>query len=300
MPFLSLTSLHEQLLSLDEKAYEERRTRKIPDRAERFFEARFRTQRCRGDQVLEKLNQTLDMFEPRRAPHQVIFHRHFIRSCLPKIYGADWDQMAPTVLARMGLREIKQETLVVTPRRYGKTVAVAMFCAAMIYCVSDLEIGIFSTGKRAAAKLMAKTWQLFMQLPGAKGMIKSKNAETAIVHDIENVGDERTMSSYPASTKVSQGGGGFASRLVGWFQKGASPFCAKDYRYASRASQSYHTGARGHCALPPLSQPNGRWQRRHQQYHCQLRRQQRSLLCRERRDLVLLVQREARRPAVQL
>lgn len=204
MPWQSLTALYEQQLERELERFRSENSVGLPSTAELFSSARFSARRSKGDEILEMLNTTLDSFKPHRAAHQVIFHRHFLLSCLPKIYGEEWEQMAPTVLARMGLREIKQETLVVTPRRYGKTISVAMFCAAMIYCVPDLEIGIFSTGKRAAGKLMDKTWQFFMQLDGWRDMVVKKNAETAEIRDPRIPGDKRVLSSYPGTTKVRQ------------------------------------------------------------------------------------------------
>ena len=47
-----------------------------------------------------------------------------------------------------------QEILVSTPRRFGKTISVSMFAAAMLYSCPNMELSIYSTCKRISQKLL--------------------------------------------------------------------------------------------------------------------------------------------------
>ena len=47
-----------------------------------------------------------------------------------------------------------QEILVSTPRRFGKTISVSMFAAAMIFACPNMELSIYSTCKRISQKLL--------------------------------------------------------------------------------------------------------------------------------------------------
>ena len=62
------------------------------------------------------------------------------------------------------MEKIQFEILVCTPRRFGKTTAVSMWCAAMLACVPDMWISVFSTGQRASSSLLDQTAKFFRML----------------------------------------------------------------------------------------------------------------------------------------
>lgn len=96
--------------------------------------------------------------------------------------------------------------MVITPRRCGKTTAVAMFVASYIVSRPNSTTCIFSVSKRASGMLMSAVKanvDRLMQRTG--GSIVVSNAET-IKLCIE--GTERTMSAYPASLHTLRGVGG--------------------------------------------------------------------------------------------
>lgn len=47
-----------------------------------------------------------------------------------------------------------QEILISTPRRFGKTISVSMFAAALLYSCAGIELSIYSTCKRISQKLL--------------------------------------------------------------------------------------------------------------------------------------------------
>jgi hypothetical protein len=108
----------------------------------------------RGDVELKTLLKTLDAFDLERTMSQRQFHQSFVGASLQSIYGAaDFERFRSRILAENGLDNARTEILVCTPRRFGKTTSVAMFCAAMLYSVTDAWISVFSTGQRASGML---------------------------------------------------------------------------------------------------------------------------------------------------
>ena len=109
---------------------------------------------CTGFQRIQKCRQALEALDRRgwaRSFHQRMFHDNFIRACA-RIF---WKREKHGVFAKdhqrilevHGWDNLSQEVLVSTPRRFGKTISVSMFAAAMLYSCPNLEMSIYSTCK---------------------------------------------------------------------------------------------------------------------------------------------------------
>lgn len=105
-----------------------------------------------------------------------MFHDHFLQAILPLIYGAEWSVVSERVLRDFGIQRLRPEVLVQTPRRFGKTTSIAMFCAAVLLNIPDIRICIFSTGKRASGSLMAEIVSMLTKA-GHKDRIVKRNQE---------------------------------------------------------------------------------------------------------------------------
>lgn len=114
---------------------------------------------CNGFQRMQKCRQGLEAIDRRgwqRSFHQRMFHDNFIRACA-RIF---WKREKHGVFARdhqrilevNGWDHLSQEVLVSTPRRFGKTISVSMFAAAMLYSCPNLEMSIYSTCKVVGAE----------------------------------------------------------------------------------------------------------------------------------------------------
>ena len=97
--------------------------------------------------------------------------------------------------------------LVCTPRRFGKTTSVAMFCAALLYCVPDMWISCFSTGQRASSSLLDLVAKFVCTREDGEGRILKKNQEQLFLKG-NNPSDVRRMFSYPSSVAGLKGVGG--------------------------------------------------------------------------------------------
>ena len=111
-----------------------------------------RIQLCRG---------ALDALDRRgwnRSFHQRLFHEEYLKSCARIFFKRDgpgaFAKNHNRVLELNGWDSTPQEILVSTPRRFGKTISVSMFAAAMIFSAPNMELSIYSTCKRISQKLL--------------------------------------------------------------------------------------------------------------------------------------------------
>lgn len=93
----------------------------------------------------EKIDATGDK---RRSIDQCIMSEKFLSACARNIYGEDFEANELEIMRVNGWDEIKQEIMVCTPRRFGKTWIVAMFVMSYALSVPNCEISIFSPSSR--------------------------------------------------------------------------------------------------------------------------------------------------------
>ncbi len=83
--------------------------------------------------------------------------------------------------------------MAITPRRYGKSVSMAMFTLALLLCVPKIRICIFSTGKRASGGLMEIIMKLLNETGNAKHRIVKRNQEQLYVCSEDKVSPEGVL-----------------------------------------------------------------------------------------------------------
>jgi len=138
-----------------------------------------------GDARVANIHKLLDKYEGfPRSEGQRRFHTAFIRASLPHIYGKlDFERHRDRVLAANSMTRVDFTCIICTPRRFGKTTAVSMYCAALLATCPDMWISVFSTGQRASSSLLEQTAKFFRMLPnvgsvrGGNDNILKKNTE---------------------------------------------------------------------------------------------------------------------------
>ena len=73
-------------------------------------------------------------------------------------------RMHAQLLAKNNWDCIAQEILISTPRRFGKTISVSMFCAALLLSCPAVEISIYSTCKRISQKILRNVMKFAMMI----------------------------------------------------------------------------------------------------------------------------------------
>ena len=143
----------------------------------------------------------------KRSYHQRLFHDDFIRACTRIFWKREpagkFAREQCEILRRNNWSHLQQEVLISTPRRFGKTISVSMFAAAMLYSAPGVEISIYATCKRISQKLLRNVVKFFDLI--CKNDMKSagftnvrSNMEELVVRSTIDLTDVRIINSYPS------------------------------------------------------------------------------------------------------
>lgn len=162
---------------------------------------------CLGDIRLALIRKRMDMFPGwERSEMQKRFHEGFLQAVALHIYREDADVDMDAICRMNDWPNLKQQILCQTPRRFGKTTAVSMFCASYEMTVPKSEQCIFSTGKRASDKLVENVTNFIKMHPGQEEFIKRRGE--ILYYYGPRKDDVRKCSSYPSGSKALRGVGG--------------------------------------------------------------------------------------------
>jgi hypothetical protein len=176
---------------------------------------------CDGWKRLTKLRLLLDQFKWKRTKDQTAFHEDFIKLTLPHIFKDDFERYRVQLMRMFKIETFKVGALILCPRRWGKTVAVAMFVAAMLMVCDNVTIATFSSGQRASSGLMTQVIRFVYELGGEKRVVVSNEEcfQVALPSTIDvngnrlesklaikNAGKVNKLFAYPASAKGTKTG----------------------------------------------------------------------------------------------
>jgi hypothetical protein len=154
-----------------------------------------------------------------RSFHQRQFHEDFLKAChedfLKACTRTFWKMEPPGSFARChqqvlqenSWEHLAQEVLISTPRRFGKTISVSMFAAAMLYSAPAVELSIYSTCKRISQKLLRGVVKFFYEiceqdLGKHRFHIRRQNMEEIVLVGPEGERDVRIVNSYPSKVRA--------------------------------------------------------------------------------------------------
>ena len=155
----------------------------------------------RAKSRLDRLMRFLDGFGLMRtcSKGQRGLHTAMVGVMMTKIFEGESDAEMRTAMEKHKIDSNNQQLMCITPRRFGKTTAVAMFCAALAIAVPGVVISIFSTARRASSLSLQQIKGFLQQIPGASAKIASSNVETIVVRDGMSYSK---ISSYPGQAKT--------------------------------------------------------------------------------------------------
>lgn len=152
----------------------------------------------------------LDTMGWNRSYHQRLFHEDFLRACTRSF----WKLERPGQFARDHQRvlrvnswdHIAQEILISTPRRFGKTISVSMFCAAMMLACPAVEVSIYSTCKRISQKILRNVQKFALMIADGdythlNFSVKRENMEECNLQGPLGNQDVRIINSYPSKVR---------------------------------------------------------------------------------------------------
>lgn len=157
-----------------------------------------------GDQRLAILRDALSFLDTKycRSKHQRMFHDAFIASCIRNIYRDEYSSCYLRILEENGWAECRQEVFICCPRRFGKTFAVAMYCAAYAMTQDEQRICIFSPSRRQSKMLLDQVKKFVCEYENGKEMIIKFNQEELWLQGPGGPNDVRVICSYPSKVSV--------------------------------------------------------------------------------------------------
>lgn len=167
------------------------------------------TSAVNGFTRIRKLRQALNVLDANgweRSYHQRVFHENFLNAVVRVLFKKDppgsFEKAYPRLLEQNNWTCITQEILISTPRRFGKTISVCLFVAALLFACPSIEISIYSTCKRISGKLLRNcTRFLTLICDGLKipelPYIKQSQDEVEL-QGPESKYDTRRLNSYPS------------------------------------------------------------------------------------------------------
>ncbi len=208
--------LFERYADMAEKVMEEQKKsdgmHRLRTRVDAATDPYVANRNSQGHKRFQNVMKYLDSFGFERSAEQRLFHQWYIQAALPFIYGPEWPTVQASVLESIGLKKIDNCVLCMAPRRFGKTWAVAMLCAALLLGVPGIKICVFSTGRRASSSLMGEVKKFIDCIPGATQRILTENQEQlhiaprAVIrkgawgtHEIFKDTEISRLSSYPGT-----------------------------------------------------------------------------------------------------
>jgi len=156
-----------------------------------------------GRDRLNTIREILDSFGIERSEMQKTFHEDMIGACAKLIFKDDLLAELDDLLLELGVDELMQQFMAITPRRMGKTYSVAMFVVALLFGIEGIEQAIFSTGRRASQKLIELVYRFLCKIPGMRESITKHNVETIWIKGPYGDDDIRKVFSYPSNVRIS-------------------------------------------------------------------------------------------------
>lgn len=134
-----------------------------------------------------------------RHRFQKQYHLLCVIALLPKLFGDSLHASLPELSKFLPIgQRIHQNVLAAWPRRWGKTTAQAMLCAAVAYSIPKSVGSVYSTGGRVAEALTKKAAGYISALdPDLKVMVGKERVK---IFGEDNT--ERIIYSYPSNPEV--------------------------------------------------------------------------------------------------
>ena len=163
--------------------------------------------------TLQKLLTRVDQRGFERSAQQLEFHVAFMKAAARVIYRGSWETERPAIMKKHGWEKSNSEVLISTPRRFGKTFSIAIFCACLSLAFG-LEVVVFSPARRASRKLLERIVE-FVRLAGGEKRICEYNQEACRLNAFD--GRKSLIRSFPSKVGVRAA----ATRTgLGWWSGG--------------------------------------------------------------------------------
>jgi hypothetical protein len=176
----------------------------IPPISESFDNPKYEHVVHPGDIILKNALAAFDQFPGLKlTAQQRQITTAAVKTALPKIYGDAWESERLRVLAENGWTSFRPELFVVTPRRFGKTTAIATHAVSMLTSVPTFKLVLLAVCKRQARSLLSMIAQMLTKHPMfERNELKCSVMNTDRIELNWPDGSKSEVDAFPARTDV--------------------------------------------------------------------------------------------------
>lgn len=164
-----------------------------------YTDSIYRKEEARGDERLREIEDTIQYFFPKGRFHfQVDLHNQMLRATLMQTLGDDYRMLVQQVCRERGWSGPNKNLFTIASRRSGKTTGISSMCAALLICVPNIQIVVYSVAKRSAEEFVRLVEKYMQMHPTGREMIKNPGGAEMLVVEGFGAGDERRIRSFPS------------------------------------------------------------------------------------------------------
>jgi hypothetical protein len=186
----ALAAFEDTCLHWRRRIFKEKREARVPRRA------------SSGEERFDRVVAMFETVNSTRSEWQRRLHMEMLRAVLFQVLGRDYDSHVKRVCERMGWQGPHQELMIIASRRSGKTVGTAIFAAAVLLCVPNIEIVIFSLSKRQSDKMLALIAKFVLGTELGQAMLSRLSVERLELRGNEGPTDTRIALAFPGRSDV--------------------------------------------------------------------------------------------------
>jgi hypothetical protein len=164
-----------------------------------YQDSLYRIEEAHGETMLKKVEQTVKSFFPKgRFPFQRDLHNQILRATLFQTLGEEYDAMKEKVCKARGWDGPKKNLFAIASRRSGKTTATASMCAALLICIPNIQIVVYSVALRTAQEFVRLVERYIQTHSTGKSMILNPGGSETLVLRGKTPDDRRRIRSFPS------------------------------------------------------------------------------------------------------
>jgi hypothetical protein len=164
-----------------------------------YQDSLYRIEEAHGETMLKKVERTVKGFFPKgRFPFQRDLHNQILRATLRQTLGDEYDATYQKVCKDRSWDGPKKNLFAIASRRSGKTTATASMVAALLICVPNIQIVVYSVALRTAQEFVRLVERYIQTHSTGKSMILNPGGSETLVLRGQTPDDRRRIRSFPS------------------------------------------------------------------------------------------------------
>ena len=164
-----------------------------------FMDTPYNIQEAKGPAMLKKVINTIKSFFPKgRFYFQRELHAQVLRATLFHILGDEYETTVDAVCEEYKWDGPKKNLFAIASRRSGKTTGMASVVAALLLCIPNIQIVVYSVALRTAQEFVRLVERYLQMHPLGRSMIINPGGSETLLIRGSSIGDIRRIRSFPS------------------------------------------------------------------------------------------------------